>query len=420
MSASSNIRPRREKANLHPGRIVLEAQTQRRTPAQKKADDLRAQEVIDAQAAAIQQAHARVREMETAMEVRQVIQGAAKAKPVRPRQAPASRDPGQEIGPPVATETRQAIQVAAKAKSVRPRRGPVSLQGKPGNIVVQPRGEVEVADMEVDTHQVTAPAIADYTSNKSQSGRTASRMLRRQGAVADLDLLANVASTRGSNETSQQTTPDDPNTNLDRQVHHWVKDVPTGLMPRSNRLPTSVPSLTSGATTAVNSNTSLAYQGKMPAPTHCVDEEELEDQPAFSVKVVGHDKFKVVASTANDIESDNEFNRLIFEEAQTGSKRKYLDRDDADYVTSSEVEDFDDEYFDVEDHNLNSCMLPAKELRVVMTDNGVDEPKKSKVDRDADQESGQRSTTASQAPSTRPRARPANAPVTEAKICLLC
>ncbi|KIO00323.1 hypothetical protein M404DRAFT_29698 [Pisolithus tinctorius Marx 270] len=257
------------------------------------------QEVIDAQAAAIQQAHTRVREMETAME------------------APASRDPGQEISPPVVMETRQAIQVAAKAKSVRPRRGPVSLQGKPGNIVVQPHGEVEVADMEVDTHQVTAPAIADYTSNKSQSGRTASCMLRRQGAVADLDLLANVALTRGSNETSQQT------------------------------LPTSIPSLTSRATTTVNSNTSLAYQGKMPAPTHCVDKEELEDQPAFSVKVVGHDKFKVVASTANDIESDNEFNQLIFEEVQTGSKHKYLDRDDTDYVTSSEVEDFDDEYFDL-------------------------------------------------------------------------
>lgn len=77
MSTSSNThRPRREKANLHPGRIILETQTKRRTPAQKKADDLRAQEAIDAQAAAIQQAHARVSEMETAMEVRQVTQEA--------------------------------------------------------------------------------------------------------------------------------------------------------------------------------------------------------------------------------------------------------------------------------------------------------------------------------------------------------
>jgi len=46
-------------------------------------------------------------------------------------------------------------------------------------------------------------------------------------------------------------------------VHRWAKDVPSGPTPRSNRIrpaPTSVPSLTSGATTAVNSNTSLAYQ----------------------------------------------------------------------------------------------------------------------------------------------------------------
>ena len=92
MSASSNIhRPRQEKANLHPGRIILETQIKRHTSAQKKADDLRMQEAIDAQAAATQQAHARVSKMETAMEDRQVTQDAAKAKPVRPRQAPASR-----------------------------------------------------------------------------------------------------------------------------------------------------------------------------------------------------------------------------------------------------------------------------------------------------------------------------------------
>ena len=51
---------------------------------------------------------------------------------------------------------------------------------------------------------------------------------------------------------------------LDGHVHHWAKDIPTGLRPRSNGTcppPTSVPSLTSGVTTAVNSNTSLvAYQ----------------------------------------------------------------------------------------------------------------------------------------------------------------
>ncbi|KAI6010847.1 hypothetical protein F5J12DRAFT_781821 [Pisolithus orientalis] len=300
----------------------------------------------------IQQAHAQVSKMETTMEARQVIQDTAKVKPVRPRQVPASsrstntpiqpciEDTHQRISPPVAMEARQTIQVTAEAKSVRPRWGPVSLQGKPGSVAIQPHVEdtdnlSEVADMEgmeVDAHQVTAPAIADYTSNKPQSGRTATHMLRRQGAVTDLDLLAHVVSTCGSNEFSQQI------------------------------LSTSIPSLTSRATTTVNSNANLAYQGKMPAPTHNMDKEELEDQPAFPVKVVGHDKFKVVASMANDVQSDNEFNQLIFEEVQAGSKCKHPDCDDANYVTSSKVEDFNDEYFNIEDCNLNSCMLPAKEL----------------------------------------------------------
>ncbi|KAI6008313.1 hypothetical protein F5J12DRAFT_892293 [Pisolithus orientalis] len=275
-----------KESQLHPGRIVLEVQTKQCTPAQKKADDLHVQEVINAQATAIQQAHAQVSKMETAMEAGQVIQDTAKAKPVRLRQVPASsrstntpiqpciEDTHQRIGPPVAMEARQAIQVTAKVK-----------------------------------------------------------------------------------------------------------------------LSTSVPSLTSRATTTINSNANLAYQGKMPVPTHNVDEEELEDQLAFPVKVVGHDKFKVVTSMANDVESNNEFSQLIFKEVQASSKHKHLDCDDADYVTSYEVEDFDDEYFDIEDYNLNSCMLPAKELCVMMTNNGVDKPKKSKVNRDVDQEPQQTSTT---------------------------
>ncbi|KAI5996842.1 hypothetical protein F5J12DRAFT_785265 [Pisolithus orientalis] len=304
------------------------------------------------------------------MEVRQVIQGAAKAKPVRPRQAPASRDPGQEISPPVVTETKQAIQVTAKAKSVRPRWGPVSLQGKPGNIVFQPCGEVEVADMEVNTHQVTAPAIADYTSNKPQSGRTASHMLRRQGPSLGQ------GHPNWADAMIQQTTNFHPF--FDKQSYYCCQ------LQYKPSIPGSV-------------IFNIFNQGKMPAPTHCMDEEELEDQPAFSVKVIGHDKFKVVVSMANDIESNNEFNQLIFKEVQTSSKHKYSDHDNANYVTSSKVEDFDDEYFNIEDHNLNSCMLPAKELCVVMTNNGVDKPKKSKVNRDVDQESGQRSTTAGQA-----------------------
>ena len=34
-------------------------------------------------------------------------------------------------------------------------------------------------------------------------------------------------------------------------------------------------------------------QGKTSVPTHYVDKEELEDQPAFSVKVVGHENFEI-------------------------------------------------------------------------------------------------------------------------------
>ncbi|KAI5986087.1 hypothetical protein F5J12DRAFT_973834 [Pisolithus orientalis] len=228
------------------------------------------------------------------MEVRQVIQGTAKVKPVRLRQVPASRDPGQEIGPPVVMETRQAIQVAAKAKSVRPRQGPVSLQGKPGNIVIQPCGEAEVADMEVNTHQTTnfCPFFDKWSYYHCQL--------------------------------------------------QYKPSIPGSVI------------------------FNIFNQGKMPVPTHCMDEEELEDQPAFSVKVVGHEKFKVVMSMANDIESNNEFNQLIFAEVQTSSKHKYSDHDNADYVTSSKVEDFDDEYFDIEDHNLKSYEELIQSLRIII------------------------------------------------------
>jgi len=57
----------------------------------------------------------------------------------------------------------------------------------------------------------------------------------------------------------------------------------------------------------------------------------------------------VVASTANDVKSDDEFDQPIYEEAQAGSKRKHSDRDDADYVTSSEADD----YFNMEDYKAH-------------------------------------------------------------------
>ncbi|KAI6011501.1 hypothetical protein EDC04DRAFT_2765160 [Pisolithus marmoratus] len=84
-------------------------------------------------------------------------------------------------------------------------------------------------------------------------------------------------------------------------------------------------------------------------------------------------------------ESDNEFNQPIYEEAQTGLKHKQSDHDDDGYVTLSEVEDFNDGY---EDHELQFCMGPAKDLCVKMTNN----EKKVKVMKDMDQELGQASS----------------------------
>ena len=84
-NSSGGARPRREKANLHPGRIVLEAQTKQCIPVEKQADDLHAKETQTARAAAIQQGHAWVSEMEANMMVEQAMQEAVKARPVKPK-----------------------------------------------------------------------------------------------------------------------------------------------------------------------------------------------------------------------------------------------------------------------------------------------------------------------------------------------
>ncbi|KAI6040691.1 hypothetical protein EDC04DRAFT_2893879 [Pisolithus marmoratus] len=147
------------------------------------------QGIIDTQAAAVQQAHARVSEMEATMEARQLTKDAAKARPVSPRQAPVSRgrptnisvqphvevdmpvsrgrptnmsvqpcvevDISQGTSPPVVMEARWAIQDTTKGKSVKPRQVPVSLQGKHGDIAVQPHVE-DFADTDVDPMEVDA------------------------------------------------------------------------------------------------------------------------------------------------------------------------------------------------------------------------------------------------------------------------
>jgi len=77
--------PHREKANLHPGQIVLNTQAKRHTPVEKRADNLHAQQIKDAHATAVQQGCTQVSEMEAIMEVEQARQEAVKAKLVRPR-----------------------------------------------------------------------------------------------------------------------------------------------------------------------------------------------------------------------------------------------------------------------------------------------------------------------------------------------
>jgi len=87
MSANNSSvgRPRQEKANLHPGHIILNTQNKRRTPAEKKADDLRAKEVKSAREAALQQGCNRVQEMEATMAVMQSMKEAGRVKPVKPK-----------------------------------------------------------------------------------------------------------------------------------------------------------------------------------------------------------------------------------------------------------------------------------------------------------------------------------------------
>ncbi|KAI6039618.1 hypothetical protein EDC04DRAFT_2894952 [Pisolithus marmoratus] len=126
-----------------------------------------------------------------------------------------------------------------------------------------------------------------------------------------------------------------------------------------------------GSTTFISSNPGL--ERKTLVPTYYMDAEELEDQPVSHVRIVAHENFRVAMGMDYNAESDNEFDQPIYEEVQTGLKHKQSDCDDDGYVTSSEVEDFNDGY---EDHELH------------FTNN----EKKVKVKKDADQELGQASS----------------------------
>ena len=198
--------------------------------------------------------------------------------------------------------------------------------------------------MEVDAHQVTGPAVVDYTINKPQSGRAASHKLQRQGAVIDINLLASVASTHAHapNEViSQQMYVLIFNCLIPDAATNWVNFVLAEPHLECSQYPSGrslgpCPLLGQGcpkwADAMIQQNTScpnfhpfldkrsyyrcqLQYKPSIPgtllryqvgsvifnifnqrkthALTHYVDGEELEDQPAFPVKVVGHDNLKV-------------------------------------------------------------------------------------------------------------------------------
>ncbi|KAI5996390.1 hypothetical protein EDD15DRAFT_2365222 [Pisolithus albus] len=356
--------------------------------------------------------------MEDTMEVRQATQDATKVKPVRPRQVPTSRgrltdvpvpphvevagmevEAHQATGPAVVTDARQApTHNTTGAKLIRQRREP-QIQGRHMSAPVQ---ACVGTDVEVETHQ--RPVVADHTSSQPWGGRTASRTLRRQGAMylpADTPTRELTREGNDDEDQSQQARDDPP----DNHVHHWIKTVPatgaTAFRSQSKRTRPSVPSLTTNATTASSASSkglahNRTFQGdQTPAPAHYMDEEA--DQLSFRVKAVGHEESKIVASTVNNVESDEVFDRPIYEEVSAGSKRKHSDRDDVDYVTSSEVEDLDDGDVEVDDSNMNFGVRPAKESCVTRTVNK--DVKKLKVVKVAGQESEEKNTTNRDLPS---------------------
>ncbi|KAI6046552.1 hypothetical protein EDC04DRAFT_2597992 [Pisolithus marmoratus] len=344
--------------------------------------------------------------METTMEVRQATQDTTKVKPVRPRQVPTSQgrltdvpvlphvevagmevEAHQETGPAVVMDARQVpTHNTTGARPIRQRQEP-QIQGRhmstPVQACVENTENESKADVEVETHQ--GPVVADHTSSQLWSGRTASHMLRRQGVMY---LLVDTP--------AREVIWDDP---LDNHVHHWIKTVPAtramAFRSQSKRTHPSIPSLTTDATTASSASSkgpahNRTFQDdQTPVPAHYMDEEV--DQLSFHVKAVGHKESKFIASTVNNVESNKVFDQPIYEEELAGSKCKHLDCDDVNYVTSSEVEDFNDGDVEVDDSNVNFGVWPAKELHVTrMVNNGI---KKLKAEKDAGQESEEKNTT---------------------------
>jgi len=91
-------RPRRSNANLHPGQVVIDSQSHRRTSEQKKADDEALQWVKDTQLAAVQKGYERVGAIEDTMADKQSKENTDLENPIkplkpRPRPRPVSKAP---------------------------------------------------------------------------------------------------------------------------------------------------------------------------------------------------------------------------------------------------------------------------------------------------------------------------------------
>ncbi|KAG2121975.1 hypothetical protein DEU56DRAFT_917975 [Suillus clintonianus] len=84
-STEASHRTRASNATARPGKIVLDAQTKRRTKAQKAADDLAVKEAKEAKEAAVQKGVERLAGMQVEMEKVQKELLTNKATPVRPK-----------------------------------------------------------------------------------------------------------------------------------------------------------------------------------------------------------------------------------------------------------------------------------------------------------------------------------------------
>ena len=92
-------RPRRSKANLHPGHILCDFEIHRRTSEQKKADDEACQQAKDDQVAELQKAYDHIGALENAMAEKQARESIeVPIKPLKPRPRPVKKSPGTVSG----------------------------------------------------------------------------------------------------------------------------------------------------------------------------------------------------------------------------------------------------------------------------------------------------------------------------------